>query len=397
MSIFNWKRNKGNKELTKKNDSNEASTDVEIVIDEISDISNIDEKKLVKINDSSINKGILTLISNCARAAAPIKNGVQLLKQPPLYRVELKNGGELVRSRSAEGAFRAFVRNKDSKIVENANLFKFDTKDLAVKDVVSGGFNVLTLAVGQYYMCEVNSKLSEIAGALDAVSKQFEIQYKSKVASLIESVSVVSEYQITTITDEELRNRELDNLQDLRKECQALLNHAELAIENIISKKYEKFDEYAEKVKELDKWISYRNALIAVLNQIDILDCAMSLGKKSQDQCFKTLKMHEQKAISARDSICVWHKAQCDLLRIDVEEEQRKHVGVLSLIEKPISLINEKWTYKPVEKEIVTLIKEQTSDEANLITMQKDLFASDVVIVVKDGELYYLLDEDDEL
>ena len=48
-----------------------------------------------------------------------------------------------------------------------------------------------------------------------------------------------------TIANEELRLRELDNIQELRKDCQTLLNQAEAEIETIFGTEQPSYDSYA--------------------------------------------------------------------------------------------------------------------------------------------------------
>ena len=78
-------------------------------------------------------------------------------------------------------------------------------------------FSVASMVVGQYYMQQIDSKLSDIAENIDKIIENIEIQYKSRVSSLIESVYSVSKFQLSSMGNEELRNRELNNIQDLKK------------------------------------------------------------------------------------------------------------------------------------------------------------------------------------
>ena len=98
-------------------------------------------------------------------------------------------------------------------------------------NVVATVFSVASVIVGQYYMQQIDTKIGAISNELKDIASTIDIQYRSQAASLIESVYNISKFQVDTISNEELRLRELDNIQELRKDCQTLLNQAEAEIE----------------------------------------------------------------------------------------------------------------------------------------------------------------------
>ena len=78
-------------------------------------------------------------------------------------------------------------------------------------------------------------------------------------------------------------------------------------------------------------------------------------------------------------------------MQIDLNEERRKNTGFFAkLLEKPITVLKEEWMYKPLDKETVNLIKNQTTQMPQLSYDPGNLFSEDVEIVVRGDKKYYL-------
>ena len=217
--------------------------------------------------------------------------------------------------------------------------------------------------------------------------------YPSTCQPWTEYLHDVSKFQISSIDKEELRNRELDNIQDLRKECQTLLSEAELEIESVLGSDSATYDQYAKKINDLEKWSKYQELLIQLLYQINNLDFTLYLGAKTKEHCFGSFELHVKKYDDLHEKIIVWHKENCDKFKIDINEARRKRTGLLAILEKPIGLVNEKWNYKAMSYETVGLIKGQTEKAQSIQYNQENPFAENVEIVINGDKKYYLLKE----
>ena len=349
-------------------------------------------RRLIEITEPAVLARIDALIPSAGMASVNVGNIVRQSKET-LYKVVLKNGGKLVDSKTMEGAKRAMVMGKNG-IAENANLLAVEPDKAGM--ITNAGacvFSVASMVVGQYYMQQIDSKLSVIAENIDKIIENLEIQYKSRVSSLIQSVYDVSKFQISSIDKEELRNRELDNIQDLRKECQTLLSEAELEIESVLGSDSATYDQYAKKINDLEKWSKYQELLIQLLYQINNLDFTLYLGAKTKEHCFGSFELHVKKYDDLHEKIIVWHKENCDKFKIDINEARRKRTGLLAILEKPIGLVNERWNYKAIPCETVGLIKEQTEKAQSIQYNQENPFAENVEIVINGDKKYYLLKE----
>lgn len=176
----------------------------------------------------------------------------------------------------------------------------------------------------------------------------------------------------------------------MRKDCQRLLNQAETAIDTLTSKTYSNYDEYERKVKEIEKWNQYQMILVKLLYQLNILDFTLHLGIKSKEQCFGSFSLHTTKLETLHTRLVGWHKNQCNVLKIDLDESRRKHTGFLAWLEKPISWINDDWNYQKIGGQMVKMISGQTADITTIPYTADNLFNEDVQIIAKGGKYFYL-------
>lgn len=395
MGLFNLFKKKREKELpivaenTRGNFSSECDKGLSVLMETLPSVREIDRDKLIEITDPTILARVDSLVPTIGMTGINIGNAVKQSSET-LYKVVLTGGGQLVDSRAIAGAKRAISMGKDG-IAEHANLFEVKPDSFGkVLNVGTSALNVASMIVGQYYMQQVDTKIATISTCVKEISETLEIEYKSKVASLVESVYNASKYQIANISNEELREHEISNVQELRKDCQTLLNHAEEKLGMLISEKYGEYKDYENAIREIEKWRQYRAILMQLLYQINTLDFAFYLGGKTKEHCFGSFELHKNKEEALHNAIVAWHNEQCDLLKIDVNEAKRKQTGVLGLLEKPIGLINKELLYKQMEKETIRLIKSQIADLSQIDMSASNCFEEDVEIYIMDGKKYYL-------
>ena len=395
MSIFNiFKNRKQNEERgdisTQSLAINNADTGLEVVLASLPTAIDEIQGHLVEIKGPSVLARIDAVIPTASVAGTNIAKAVSSTGET-LYKVVLKNGGQLVDSRTVAGAKRAMAMGKNG-IVEHANLLEATPSKLnKVANVGTSVFSVASIIVGQYYMQQIDTKIGAISDELKGIASTLDIQYRSQAVSLIESVYNISKFQMDTIANEELRLRELDNIQELRKDCQTLLNQAEAEIETILGTEQPTYDSYASAIKKIEKWSRYQSILVQVLAQINELDFALSMGAKTKEHCYGSFGLHTKKLDEIHTQILSWHKEQCEHLQIDIDEERRKNTSIFAkLLEKPITAIREEWMYKSLDKETVDLIKSQTAEMQQLSYDTNNPFAEDVEIVVRGDKKYYL-------
>lgn len=396
MSIFDrFKKQKQNKKTDKADTQalvvNDADSGLEVVLESLPTTFDVAQGNLVEITEPSVLARIDAIVPAAGVIGGNIAKSVSKAGET-LYKVVLKNGGKLADSQAMAGAKRAITIGKNG-IVEHANLLEVKPSELGkVANVGASVFSVASIIVGQYYMKQIDTKICAISDELKGIASSLDIQYRSQTASLIESVYNISKFQMDILANEELRLRELDNIQELRKDCQTLLNQAEAKIEMLLAITHSNYDKYSSAVKELEKWVQYQTILLQVFAQINELDFALSMGAKSKEHCYGSFAIHTNKLDEIHTHMLSWHKEHCELLQIDIDSERRKHTGVIAkLLEKPIGAINEEWNYKSIDKDTVCLIRSQTSEQPQHFFSTENLYEKDVEIVVKGDKKYYLV------
>lgn len=250
--------------------------------------------------------------------------------------------------------------------------------------------NVASMVVGQYYMNQITLHMTAISVSLEKLLEIEEIKYKSEVETLLESVFETAQFQIASIENEELRNREANKIQNKKNKCQNLLNQAENHLNNLLNKKITTFIDYEKSTVNIEKWKSYTQILIDLFYKIDVLDFAIHKGQKSKEQCFKTYELHKNNAIEIKNQLIAWHNVQQEHFDIDLENNRVAHDGFLSLIKKPISIINDDWNYKKLKSKTKHMILNQIENDVEQSKEFDNLFEKDIQIIIKEGKYYYL-------
>ncbi len=370
-------------------------TSLAILLEQLPNTYGLDETSLVEITDSRVLAKIDSLVPSASNTGVSVGNVIKSLngqQGETLYRVVLQKGGELVDSSNIAGAKRAFtmVGNHISEHGELIAVAPVIDKGTVIANTGTAVMGVASMIVGQYYMHQVDSQLGLISDHISRIVDFLDVQYKSQVASLMESVYNISKFQISSIENNELRCRELDNIQILRNKCQELLNQAETTLETLTSKNCSTYADYESTVKEIGKWSQYQTILLKLLYQINILDFTLHLGIKGKAQCFGSFTLHTSKIESIHTRLVGWHNTQCEVLKIDLAESRRKHTGFLAFLEKPISWINDDWNYQKIGGQMVKMIKGQTADISTISYTANNLFNEEVEIIAKGGKYFYL-------
>ena len=370
-------------------------TSLAILLEQLPNTYGLDETSLVEITDSRVLAKIDSLVPSASNTGVSVGNVIKSLngqQGETLYRVVLQKGGELVNSSNIAGAKRAFtmVGNHISEHGELIAVEQVIDKGTVIANTGAAVMGLASMIVGQYYMHQVDSQLGLISDHISRIVDFLDVQYKSQVASLMESVYNISKFQISSIENNELRCRELDNIQILRNKCQELLNQAETTLETLTSKNCSTYADYESTVKEIGKWSQYQTILLKLLYQINILDFTLHLGIKGKEQCFGSFTLHTSKIESIHTRLVGWHNTQCEVLKIDLAESRRKHTGFLAFLEKPISWINDDWNYQKIGGQMVKMIKGQTADISTISYTANNLFNEEVEIIAKGGKYFYL-------
>lgn len=193
-----------------------------ITFDDLPALTEQEESQLVEVKDSqllaridNVIPGTLLAVANTGAVHA-YQEAVKSAGQ--LYQAIIPKGAVLDKSRALKGAVRGSYRDVANSIKGNANWVAVDGKaanNLATVGVANAVMNVASMVVGQYYMSQINDQLADINAGIEKVADFQQTEFKSKVYALVAEVQKSSTFQVETIENDELRNRELSHLKSL--------------------------------------------------------------------------------------------------------------------------------------------------------------------------------------
>jgi hypothetical protein len=224
-----------------------------------------------------------------------------------------------------EGTFRESFRNVPDSIKGNANWVPVDgsaANGLAAMNVANATMGVASMVVGQYYMTQINDQLEGINDGIVKIADFQNNEYKSKVYALVAEVQKCATFQIETLENEELRNRELAHLKNLEHECAQLLGQANLAIQGFTDNKGLDYEKYEKIVSEANSWYQYQQILLKIMYKIGDLTYALNLGAVSRENSYAMYLPYAKQAEGALEKLNAWHKGNRSKLEIDIDETE---------------------------------------------------------------------------
>lgn len=136
----------------------------------------IDTSSLLEIKDPSVLSRIDSLIPGLIQASTAINIANQVTTQP-LYQAIIPAGAKLSNSRDMSNAVRGFYHSSNG-IKGHASFVAADQSSIAINSLASSAINISAIIVGQYYMTQINTKLSEIDTVLSKITTFLDAEYK---------------------------------------------------------------------------------------------------------------------------------------------------------------------------------------------------------------------------
>ena len=315
--------------------SSKNSFELSVRFEDLPALTETQEAQLVEIKDNKLLARIDNAVPGTLQAVAnagAIKNYNDAAKAAgQLYQAVIPKGAVLDKSRAMEGAFRGSFRNVPDSIKGNANWVPVDgsaANGLAAMNVANAAMGVASMVVGQYYMTQINDQLEGINDGIVKIADFQNNEYKSKVYALVAEVQKCATFQIETLENEELRNRELAHLKNLEHECAQLLGQANLALQGFTDNKGLDYEKYEKIVSEANSWYQYQQILLKIMYKIGDLTYALNLGVVSRENSYAMYLPYAKQAEGALEKLNAWHKGNRSKLEIDIDETRRKRQGV---------------------------------------------------------------------
>ena len=395
--MFGWFKKK--KEKEEQTDLVPAeNTDLVIRFDALPSTVVVDDKQLVPITDKRLIARVSEIapnflqIANTSKVVAEASETVKGMGE--LYRAVIPNGAKLMDSKVLAGAKRGGFIDVHNNLGQ-ANLVKVDVdgalQKVASNQVATSAFNVASMVVGQYYMTQINGELDAISDNVSRISSFQNNEYLSKITATIKQIREISEYQTVSLENEELRLEEKRKLNSLKEKCTELLDQANHSINNIMQKKVVDFKDYAEETIEIETWRKYQTVLLEVLYQICSLIQVFSLGLEPEEKVFSTFNQCKIESEQICKLLIKYHQDNQKSLKINLDKKTISNGKIIEFFAE--ILHKEEWKERQIPEGVAVTF----ADQMKPFEMQKALSMSkydeDVVLISKDGELYYLPDE----
>ena len=316
----------------------EDTTHSIIKFEELSREIQISKNDLIEINDEKL----IARVTNLVPEVVTIMNNVDSVNKinktiksaGSFYQAIIPKGADLDKSRSMTGAVRGSFRVGKSRIKGNASWVNSDgvVSKLAEANITNTAMGIASLVVGQYYMTQINDELDKINESLSKISDFQDNEYQSKVYSIVAHVEKISTFQVEIIENEENRKEELRVLSSLERLCIELLGQANITLEGFSRKNNLKYKSYEKAISEIEKWVQYHRLLLQLLLKIGDLVFTLNLGGKSTGNCYAFYQMYSKQSESTRVSLLDWHLKTWDRLDINLDESNRRRLGIDGLL-----------------------------------------------------------------
>lgn len=353
-----------------------------------------DDTKLVEITDSKVLAQVNNLVPSLAQAGNAVYNAAQAVQAngEVLYRVVIPAGAKLTNSKAMEGAVRGIYHGADG-IKGHANLVPVEAQKgtAVVANTAAAAMGVASMVVGQYYMTQINAELSEISDGISQIQDFQDIEYRSRVFSLVAHIKKIADFQTEILENDELRLSKIAQLDSLEEECTQILGQVNLTLAGFAKKTGLDYEAYKKALGNAQNWFMYQKSLLDVLYKISDLSYILHLGAVSREQCVALLPTYTKQVSDTQERLTAWHDRTTQRLGIEIDEIRRKRAGFDSVIHFIPGLFNDDFNFRSIEKKTAKMITAQASGHESLhVVDTSELYAEDVQLISKDGKIYYL-------
>lgn len=232
------------------------------------DLANIDKKELEKKGYYKLPKEYIPYLDMFAQivpdqlaqkmTADAANKAINELTQDA-YKVVMKKGMHLGKSHNAPGAFKGMAFSKDNDLKAMPDLYKITSdgiKTPLAPQLIQGGFALMSIATGQYFLTEINNSLSFLKEGMGNVTDFLETEKKSEIEADEETLLRIY-YNLGYIMENDMerlsvstslksmRNKALKNIKFFRTKIEK---------ENQKIRANSKYDTFENACYELMKW-----------------------------------------------------------------------------------------------------------------------------------------------
>lgn len=340
--------------------------------------------------------GLMTIVANSCTAD----------KIGSMYLIKgLKSGDTLAKSGNTAGAFRGFVHGK--------NGIKYQVDLVEAGGSVGGAIqfssviNIASMIVGQYYMSQLTEQMKEVNKKLDEILALFEGQVKAKIETYKSCLKEIIAHKSEILENEELRRREISEIDRIKAECQTTLGEANEKLLRLCNGKPKNEKEFVKNFGDIEKWCNYRNTLYSVMCMISELDYLLSFGRKSKEYCNERVNDCYKNCIEVNKNIKQYGAEVADRLGNTIGDKIRDKIydGILDEnIGKSFGILQELVQNAILNRQIAKIGHELdalalSEGSAKFLSEIKykpsgnELFGRNFELSIEDGKIYYIKPE----
>ena len=356
----------------------------------------IDEGKLIPLKDNALVGRLVDTIPSLQSIITTAKGVSELgsiCKQADgLYRVIIPKGAELFDSKAMDGAKRAIFKTGKGfghgNLVSAKNDVQKTVQEIAKKQVTANVFQAASMVVGQYYMSQINGQLEKLSSEVGQIKNFQDSEFLSKITSTLKQIKEITEFRAISLESEELRLGEKKKLDELKICCIQLLDQSNISIGKLVQNKPDNFKDYIEQANEIDVWVKYSDVLLKMVHEICSLGQVFSLGLEPSEKAFSTFNQCLMETEKTHCLLGEYHKKNQEQFGIKIESKSRSKGKIIEFIADLVK--QEKWKQRQIPEDVVAVLSEQMKpfNFDGSSSLQK--FGDDVVLIAKDGQLFYL-------
>lgn len=345
-------------------------------------------ESMFEIKDNKLLAHINNLIPNLIQVGTTTNNAVQAHANV-VYQAIIPAGTTLADSNDIKGAVRGFYHGAKG-IKGHADFIEINQTGKVVSNTISSSIGVASMIVGQYYMTQINSELSNINKEIAKISSFQNNEYKSKILALIVQVKRISTFQMEIMENQQLRKMDIDKLNQLEQNCIELLGQANITITGVTKKNNIDYKKYNEELEEIHNWYMYQRTLLNILYKITDLKNILYNGTISNEQLNIIPETYTKQVMEVNKLLKQWHESITNKLEINIETARRKRTGIDGVVHWIPGLFNNDFNFSVISDKTKAMIEEQTTNYSSISQKGNKLFNNDVKIISKDGKVYYL-------
>lgn len=234
LVIFGYVLPKENQDTETQVTTESDNTDkiVYIPLEEVSEITGIENEKLIEVTDKDVIEKFSNTIPDLSSL---IKKSIASKDvATKIFSVFIPKKDTLASTRNVMGTTEGFVRGKNGVLSYKSGI------DISAANFVkvSSATNLATLGVQlimEVQMNEIKSSLTSIEETVNKISEFQEREFTSRIKTLSSDVLEISKYSDEIMQDDEARSRKMESLDELKNESKQLLNQVNLNIKGVIN------------------------------------------------------------------------------------------------------------------------------------------------------------------